>query len=442
MFRYLLTIVLLPSILYAQHPAHPMPQQAPTKPMAMMMIDPLGVSMERMGSGTTWIPDAVPLPARHTMVGSWLLMLHGFGFVQYDKQGSPRGADQFGSLNWAMLMASRDLLGGRFQARTMLSLDPATVSNRGYPLLLQSGETYRGQPLVDRQHPHDFWMELAVMYERALSRGTGVTVYVAPSGEPALGPVAFMHRPSAMDNPVAPLGHHWQDATHISFGVLTAGLFGRHWKLEGSTFNGREPDEERWGFDRLRLDSYSGRFTIHMDSSWVFSAGYGFLKSPEALNPTESVHRATASVLHGRKLGRDGQIATSLIWGANRHSGKTTHSALAESEAMLDRRNTILGRLELVQKTAADLVLPTGPGGFAPDSTFTVGAMSVGYIREVVRLSKASLGVGFQATLNVVPSALDPVYGSRTPAGGMVFVRIRPLHGPHAMSGSAKPHSH
>src|SRR5260370_10053534 len=155
MFRYALTVVFLPSILYAQHPTHPKLQPARMKPMAIMMIGPLGVSMERMGSGTTWIPDAVPLPARHVMAGSWLLMLHGFGFVQYDTQGGPRGDDQFGSLNWAMLMASRDLLGGRFQARTMLSLDPATVSNRGYPLLLQSGETYRGQPLVGRQHPHD-----------------------------------------------------------------------------------------------------------------------------------------------------------------------------------------------------------------------------------------------------------------------------------------------
>jgi len=313
----------------------------------------------------------------------------------------------------------------------MISLDPATVTNRGYPLLLQSGETYRGQPLVDRQHPHDFWMEVAVMYERALSHALGVTVYAAPSGEPALGPVAFMHRPSAMDNLAAPLSHHWQDATHISFGVLTAGLFGEHWKLEGSIFNGREPDEERWGFDRLRLDSYSGRFTMHMDSNWVFSAGYGYLKSPEALNPLESMHRITASVLHGRKLGMNGQIATSVIWGANRHSGRTTHSMLAESEAVLDRRNTILGRLEVVQKTAEELVLPTGPGGFARDSTFTVAAASVGYIREVARTSKATLGVGLQATLNLVPTELQPFYGSRTPVGGMVFVRIHPLHSSH-----------
>ena len=439
MFRYLLAFALLPSMLSAQHPEHPMPRQTPMKPITMIMNDPLGVSMERMGSGTTWIPDAVPLPARHVMSGSWLLMLHGFGFAQYDKQGGPRGNDQFGSLNWVMLMASRDLLGGRFQARTMLSLDPATVTNRGYPLLLQSGETYRGQPLFDRQHPHDFWMELAVMYERALSRSIGVTVYAAPSGEPALGPVAFMHRPSAMDNLAAPLSHHWQDVTHISFGVLTGGLFGRHWKLEGSVFNGREPNEERWGFDRIRLDSYSGRFTAHLDSSWVVSAGYGFLKSPEALTPSESIHRVTASLLQGRKLGMDGQIASSVIWGANRHSGRTTHSIVAESEAILDRRNTIFGRLEVVQKTAGELVLPSGPGGFAPDSTFTVTALSVGYIRDVARSSKATLGVGFQAGLNVLPAALDRIYGSRTPAGGMLFVRIRPLHGAHTMLRTAMP---
>ena len=439
MFRYLLAIVFLPSVLYGQHPEHPMPKPkpAPEKPMMTMMIDPLGVSMERIGSGTTWIPDAVSLPARHVVAGSWLLMLHGFGFLQYDKQGGPRGDEQFGSLNWAMLMASRDLLGGRFQARTMLSLDPATVSNRGYPLLLQTGESYQGQPLHDRQHPHDFWMELAVMYERSLSRSVGVSVYAAPSGEPALGPVAFMHRPSAMDNLAAPLSHHWQDATHISFGVLTAGLFGTHWKLEGSAFNGREPDEKRWDFDAIRLDSYSGRFTFNPDSNWSFSAGYGFLKSPEALRPAESMHRVTTSVLHGRKLGMDGQLATALVWGANRHAGRTTHAVLGEAEAIMDRRNTVFGRLEFVQKTAEELFLP--PLGIAPDSTFNITALSVGYIREVSRTRWATVGIGFQGTLNAVPAALETFYGSRTPVGGMLLVRIRPLHAPHDMATTMAP---
>lgn len=403
--------------------------KTPSDTGMMMMLDPLGVPMERMGSGTTWIPDAVPLPARHHMAGSWLLMLHGFAFAQYDAQGGPRGDDQFGSLNWAMVMASRELLGGRFQTRAMLSLDPATVTNHGYPLLLQSGESYNGQPLVDRQHPHDFWMELAAMYERALSSDFGVELYVAPSGEPALGPVAFMHRPSAMDNPTAPLGHHWQDATHISFGVLTAGVFGHHWKLEGSAFNGREPDEARWGFDPIRLDSYSGRFTAHLDSNWTVSAGYGYLKSPEALHPTESVHRSTASILHGRKIGRDGRLAGALVWGANRKGGKSTQSVLVEAEAVLDRSNTVYGRVEFVQKSAEDLVLSSLP----PESLFNTTALSAGYIRDLFRGSHATLGFGLQGTINLVPSGLDPFYGSRTPVGALVFLRARPVHTPHHM---------
>ena len=418
---------------WAQHPMHQdtttHARKAPRDTGMMMMLDPLGVPMERMGSGTTWIPDAVPLPARHHMAGRWLLMLHGFVFAQYDAQGGPRGDEQFGSLNWAMVMASRDWLGGRLQGRAMLSLDPATVTNRGYPLLLQSGESYKGQPLVDRQHPHDFWMELGAMYERALSPSIGVSLYAAPSGEPALGPVAFMHRPSAMDNLTAPLGHHWQDATHISFGVLTAGLFGHHWRLEGSAFNGREPNEERWGFDPIWLDSYSGRFTAHLDSNWVVSAGYGYLKSPEALDPGESVHRTTASILHGRKLGHDGQFAAAFVWGANRKAGTTTQSGLAEAEAVLDMSNTIYGRVELVQKSAEDLVLTALP----PETKFNVAAVTAGYIRELFRGSRATFGLGVQGTLNHVPSDLEPFYGSRTPVGGMVFLRVRPVHPSHHM---------
>ena len=188
-----------------------------------MVSGPLSLSMDRMGSGTTWIPDAVTLPSRHKMFGAWEVMAHGFVFGQYDHQNGPRGDDQLGSLNWTMLMASRELAGGHFQARTMLSLDPATVTSKGYPLLLQTGEAFGGEPLHDRQHPHDFFMELGVLYQREFNHRIAWSLYAAPSGEPALGPVAFMHRPSAMDNPAAPLGHHWQDATHVSFGVVTAG---------------------------------------------------------------------------------------------------------------------------------------------------------------------------------------------------------------------------
>jgi hypothetical protein len=351
-----------------------------------------------------------------------------------------------------MLMASHHVAGGMFQARTMLSLDPATVGNRGYPLLLQSGETYGGQPLHDRQHPHDFLMELGAIYERQFTPALAWSLYAAPSGEPSLGPVAFMHRPSAMDIPVAGIGHHWQDATHISFGVLTGGIFSRRAKLEGSIFNGREPDEQRWNIDPIRLDSYSGRLTLEPTAHWALSASYGYLKSPEALHPDESMHRISASVLNGVTLGSAGQWSSALIWGANRHEGQRnfTHAVLLESEAMLDAHNTVFGRSEYVQKSAEELVLDTPSGAlptgttFASTRIFAVATLSLGYIREIGRWRWATIGLGGQGTVNVVPSALENVYGSRTPLGGLVFLRLRPFHASGAamqgMPGMAPPH--
>ena len=406
-----------------------------------MVPGALGISTERMGSGTTWLPDAVSLPSRHIPAKGWDVMMHGFVFAQYNAQGGPRGDRQAGSLNWGMLMASRALAGGMFQARTMLSLDPATVGNRGYPLLLQSGEAYRGEPLHDRQHPHDFLMELGVLYERPLTSALAWSLYAAPSGEPALGPVAFMHRPSAMDIPVANITHHWQDATHISFGVVTAGVFTRWAKLEGSVFNGREPDELRWGIDPIRLDSYSGRLTVNPSAHWSATLGYGYMKSPEALHPDEPLHRVTASVLHGRSLGDEGQWSSALVWGANKHPGHAaTHGALAETEAVFDAHNTIFARAEYVQKSAEDLVLD-GPAGPTPGTVtfdshevFDVGQLSLGYVREIGRWTWATIGVGAQGTVNLVPGSLVAAYGSRTPLGGLVFLRLRPFRSTHGMS--------
>ena len=426
----------------AQHEGHTMPGMTDTTASRMpsghnMPPGPLGLSMDRMGSGTTWIPDAVTLPSRHKVLGAWEVMAHGFVFGQYDNQSGRRGDDQVGSLNWTMLMASRELAGGHLQARTMLSLDPATVTSKGYPLLLQTGEAFEGEPLHDRQHPHDFFMELGVLYQREFNDRLAWSLYAAPSGEPALGPVAFMHRPSAMDNPAAPLSHHWQDATHVSFGVITAGIFTRRWQLEGSVFNGREPDEHRWNLEPIKLDSYSGRVTVNPTDAWSLAAGYGYLKSPEALHADEPMHRITASALHGRKIGAEGQAASALVWGVNRHGGdsKATNSILIENETIFDRKNTLFGRAELVQKTGEDLVLDETTLENASETRFNVGAFQLGYIRELTRLRWATVGLGAAGTLSFVPESLEDVYGSRNPVGAFVFVRLRPFH----LKGAAMP---
>ncbi len=431
-----------------------MPGMSGMQGMEAMLERPLGITMERDGSGTTWLPDATPMYARHMMVGQWELMLHGNAFVQYDKQGygdNKRGDSQFGSVNWGMLMAGRKLGPGFLTLRGMMSLEAFTVTGAGYPLLLQTGESYQGQPLHDRQHPHDLFMELAAMYDHPLTSNLALQLYVAPVGEPALGPVAYPHRPSAMDDPLAPIGHHWQDATHISFGVITAGLYSRYAKLEGSIFNGREPDEIRTNFDYKgrSLDSYSGRLTVNPSANWSIQGSYGYIKSPEGLHPARSLHRVTASALNGRRLGSDGQWSSALIYGANKEAGESSlsSSVVLESDAQLDQRNTVFGRVEFVQKTAADLVIqppgaavyasPSGaypfpvcnscmtPGAF-DDTRYNVGVAALGYVREIGKFSGGTIGLGARGAINFVPEALRSTYGTRTPIGTSIYVRFRP----------------
>ena len=448
-FAVLLLLLLAPATSDAQHQ-----HQAPSAPDTSAHVDssmmsmhgamagPLGIPMSRMGSGTSWIPDAAPMHAQHFQAGGWELMLHGIAFVQFDKQFTPRGDEQFGSINWAMLMARHPLGGGLLTLRDMMSLEPFTVTAKGYPLLLQSGESYRGQPLHDRQHPHDLFMELAALYERPVARNLGLSLYLAPVGEPAIGPVAFPHRPSAAGDPLAPLGHHWQDATHISFGVITAGVYSRTWRLEGSIFNGREPDAIRTNFDYAghSLDSYSGRLTVNPDPHWSLSASYGYLASPEELNPNESLHRLSASVLRERTFRKNGDFASSLIWGANKHSGESglSNSVLAEANLDLDGTNTIFGRAEFVQKLAGDLSIE----GVPSSTSYNVGSLVLGYIREISKFTGGSIGLGARGSLDLIPQTLEPAYGTRTPGGFSVFLRFRPSRMHMAGMSSSEPAGH
>ena len=391
--------------------------------MASMMVGPLGISHLRMGSGTSWLPDSSPMHANHKMLGDWTVMLHGVAFGVYDHQGTGRGADQVGVVDWEMVMAMHRIGTGLLHLHGMASLEPATIGARGYPLLLQTGESYRGRPLVDRQHPHDLFMELAAMFQQPVARDLAASLYAGAVGEPALGPVAFMHRPSAQSDPFSPLGHHWQDATHISYGVATTGLYARHWQLEGSIFNGREPDADRWDFDFGTLDSYSGRLTVNPSGRWSLAGWYGFLRSPEELHPDESVHRYGASVLYSGRGWHNGEWASLLMWGANEHpGGHVENSAVAESNLELGRHNTVFGRVEYVRKSAEDLVVP----GAAPTQEYDITSFVGGYIREVASIPGGTIGLGFRGSVNLVPSALKTTYGTRTPAGIAVYVRVRP----------------
>jgi hypothetical protein len=398
---------------------------------------PFGIPMTRMGSGTGWLPDASAMRAWHFTAGSWMLMVHGDAFLQYDYQGGPRGADQLGSINWGMLMAMRQLSGGMLHLHGMASAEPLTIGAGGYPLLLQSGETFKGQPLHDRQHPHDLFMELSALYERAIGPRVGALVYVAPVGEPAVGPVAYMHRPSALNDPFAPLVHHWTDATHITYGVLTAGVFTNKVKLEATLFNGREPDENRYDFDFHALDSYGARVSVNPTPHWAVSASYAYLKQPEALHKDENQRRLSASILHSVRLGRQGEWASAVIYGANKHvrpfgvPGRWENSVIAESNLQLETMNTVFGRLEYVRKSGEELALPDP----LSEQEFDIGTFSLGYVRELAGFRGATFGLGARGAISLVPLPLKSLYGSRTPGGIAVFLRVRPtlLEGAHAM---------
>lgn len=390
---------LVPFTLGAQHAGHDMP----------MPQGVLGIPDARAGSGTAWLPDSSPMHAAHFMAGRWAFMVHGIVAPLYDVQRGPRGDEQFNVINWGMITASRSLGGGSLALRAMASADPWTVGPRGYPLLLQSGESYNGAPLVDRQHPHDLWIELAALWERPIARNLAASFYVAAVGEPAVGPPAFQHRPSAQGDPFAPLGHHWQDATHITYGAVTAGLFSRRVKVEASAFNGREPDAARTDFDFRKIDSYGARVAVAPSPRWTLSAWYAYLDTPEELHPDESIHRYGASVLTVQ-----GRVNAALVWGANaKLGGATSHSLLVEGDVAVVRGHYVFTRVEYVRKSGEDLLVAPG--------TYDLFSAVLGYLKEW-----GTFGIGVRGSIGLVPAPLEGAYGSRAPLGVALYARWRP----------------
>jgi hypothetical protein len=415
-----------------------------TMPSSVDLADP----MSRESSGTAWVPDSSPMYGRMYMRGRNMLMLHGAAFPRYTDVGSTRGSRRLDAPSWFMGMFSHPLdKRSQLGVRVMMSLDPVIEGQRGYPLLFQTGESAHGLPLHDRQHPHDLFSEVSATYSRLLGGGNSTYLYLGYPGEPALGPPTFMHRLSAMDDPDAPLGHHWQDSTHITFGVFTAGLAHRNLKLEGSVFTGREPDENRYDFDAIRLHSYSGRLSWNPGRNLALQISHGFLRSPEALDPNVDVHRTTASVVYNRSLGPDTNWATSLVWGQNeeRDTRQKSNSYLVETDYQRGA-NAWYARAELVRKSGHELVLQTPA---LEDHLFDVGAYTIGYVRDLKHNTSAGIdvGLGAQVTVNSKPSSLDPFYGSGTPVGFEIFFRIRPSrmdHSHHHMTGPkpAARHAH
>ncbi|KAA6456286.1 hypothetical protein DYQ86_25990 [Acidobacteria bacterium AB60] len=383
--------------------------------------------MRHAGSGTSLEPGSTVPPMLMKMTSrQWMLMLHGEAFVVDQQQTGPRGNDKLFSANWVMPMAQRSFETGQLTLRAMFSLEPATISGRYYPELFQQGETAFGHPIVDGQHPHNLFMEIAGIYDhKAGSRGL-LTLYAAPVGDPALGPIAFPHRASAAYDPLAPLSHHLQDSTHIAYDVLTGGaalnLGHAGVRLEASGFHGREPDENRWHIEAGALDSWSGRLSVSAGRDWLGQYSVGRLHSPEALHAGEDILRQTAS-LHLHHAFGPAALDAAAIWGRNHTLGtaENTNGYLLEGTLQLGSRQALWTRIENADRTT-DLLGPRAPG----DETFLgrVQAYTGGYAHQVAKWSGGAASLGAQFTGYNTPSPAIALYGEH-PWGIATLLKVR-----------------
>ena len=358
-----------------------------------------GMYLMQQASGTSMNPQSWAMPMIMKEARGWQFMIMGNAFLVEAQQSGARGGDKFYSPNWFMVSASHAVGRGSFMIQTMLSAEPLTVTDRRYPLLFQTGETAFGRPIVDGQHPHNLVMGLGVHYARPVG-STIVHLYYAPVGDPAIGPVAFPHRASAFELPQAPLGHHWQDSTHIATNVITGAIKYRKFRLEASGFHGTEPGENRWTINWAAVNSYSGRFSVNPTRNWMFQVSAARLVDPEREHPGD-VTRITASGHYTR-----GGWSSSFVWGRSRD----TNSWLAETLLPVSRRNIVTGRFEVVDKD--ELV----PG----HDLYRITAYTAGYTRDLV----PQVGVGFNVTGYAIPRELKPLYGEH-PAGVDVFLHFR-----------------
>ncbi|MEO5866795.1 MAG: hypothetical protein ABIS14_05720 [Sphingomonas sp.] len=368
------------------------------------------------GSGTSRVPGANgAMHGLHLATGAWMVMLHGYAWGVYTDQGGPRGGKDAFVQSMAMLQGVRDFGGARLQLRSMLSLEPA-MGPRGYHNLFATGETADGtNPLIDRQHPHDLFMELAARFDIDVAPGTSLFVYGGPVAEPALGPSAFMHRASATYLPESPITHHWFDSTHISYGVLTGGAATAHWQIEGSAFRGREPDQHRWNIEAPRLDSWSVRASWTPSPAWAAQISHGFIKSGEQLEPAINEHRTTASLSYAQ----DGFSATAGFAIKNKQPGRALTAFLAEANYEVGAHHTVFGRFENV---ANDELFPD-PADPLHDRTFRISRLEGGYAYRLTLVGPIQAALGGAVGVYGKPAALDAAYG-KFPVSFSLFAKV------------------
>ena len=366
---------------------------------------------------------AAPRAEAAAGIGRFTTVVHGWAFLTSNRQGGRSGDQDFESQNHVMIVSSRPVGSWTLTLLGTFTAEPMTVPRQGAPELFQRGETYKDVLLVDRQHAHDLFVELGTLWSRGFAKRSRFRLYLAPWGEPAVGPTVYVHRLSASANPPAPLAHHNQDSTHISADVVTAALDMGPVSVEGSVFHGREPDENRWDIEQGSLDSYSGRIWIGPARGLRLQVSAARREHPEALEEGDQT-RQTASIEYERTT-TSGFVAAALISGRNLlEGGHEEWGNTLEATWKFAGKNTVYGRAEKVDRDLYELVNKSQRPETTPERRTSVDALTLGYLRDLALLSEAETALGAGVTMYRFDDRLDPVYGNR-PLSAQVFVRLR-----------------
>lgn len=376
-------------------------------------------SMMREASGTSWVPDSSPEEGFHIITDHWLAMFRGYSYLVDDVQRGKRGGKKVIDENMFMFMAQKDWQQHTFALRTMFSLEPVTIGACGYPLLLQTGETCNGKtPLIDRQHPHDLFMELALVYSYAFNKDCSTFLYFGIPGEPALGPPVYIMRFSSEYIPETPIGHHWMDSTHIQFGVATIGLVYNNFKLDCSIFTGREPDQHRFDIERPRFDSYALRLSYNPTENWALQTSVGFLKSPEQLEPRVNTVRYATSILYNKNWMHSNLQAAAIVGINQDKPGHALPAFLCEATGELWQRHLFFGRFEAVKKD--NLFIKPCP---LAHEAFNVSKLTLGYVFEFFAQKHIKWGLGGLIDFPHVPQTIKRFYSNTV--SYMIFLQVR-----------------
>jgi hypothetical protein len=303
---------------------------------------------------------------------------------------------------------------------------------------LQIGEERAdGQPYLDAQHPHSSPV-MGLTLSDTIRLGSGakdsLKLFIGPRSEATDGPIPFMHRPTGMMNPDAPLGHHiGQDVSHITSTVIGASLKLGDTRIEASTFHGAEPEPTKVDLPIGVPDSGAIRLIEQFSQTFMAMGSFAYVNDPETHDPDiPFVLRFGASGYNRVRLSESWSFYNSLIYGGiTRYDHASLLNSVTEEFWFSGGAPNIWGRIEAVQRTPDELQIS---GASDRNAGRWVGALSLGYTHNFLNVAGLQVGAGGSVTKNILPDEYQASYGGN-PWSGRIFVQVSGMGMWHWTSG-------